>query len=387
MCFNTQPPEGGCIPARSPAQSCRSFNTQPPEGGCLVDSFILLANCLFQHTAARRRLLAFQSAQTLVYSVSTHSRPKAAAYVRSPHKSQLHVSTHSRPKADAAMVGNFSYPLTVSTHSRPKADAHAPPYRPSFCCTFQHTAARRRLHCYYSPIATKHRFQHTAARRRLLQILPRQHQSACFNTQPPEGGCAKSRSIFFPLFVSTHSRPKAAAYLPRPVRPKSSRFNTQPPEGGCVAAVAKSYFGDAVSTHSRPKAAAKTFADNGLDVAFQHTAARRRLHQPRGAASHGGGFNTQPPEGGCGLARIATHYPYCFNTQPPEGGCPPRHEPLSGLAVSTHSRPKAAAINASGNKATEIVSTHSRPKAAARALPVEEQGNYVSTHSRPKAAA
>ena len=32
--------------------------------------------------------------------------------------------------------------------------------------------------------------------------------------------------------------------------------------------------------------------------------------------------------------------------------------------VSTHSRPKAAVVNKSGDTATEIVSTHSRPKAA-----------------------
>ena len=169
MCFNTQPPEGGCIPARSPAQSCRSFNTQPPEGGCLVDSFILLANCLFQHTAARRRLLAFQSAQTLVYSVSTHSRPKAAAtppkYFLSDRahgfntqppeggclcaqpaqitaacfntqppeggcpcttlspQLLLHVSTHSRPKAAALLLFAHRNKTQVSTHSRPKAAA------------------------------------------------------------------------------------------------------------------------------------------------------------------------------------------------------------------------------------------------------------------------
>ena len=32
--FNTQPPEGGCPPARIAPVSIISFNTQPPEGGC-----------------------------------------------------------------------------------------------------------------------------------------------------------------------------------------------------------------------------------------------------------------------------------------------------------------------------------------------------------------
>ena len=36
---------------------------------------------------------------------------------------------------------------------------------------------------------------------------------------------------------------------------------------------------------------------------------------------------------------------WCFNTQPPEGGCRPLVEHLEQSRVSTHSRPKAAAIN------------------------------------------
>ena len=54
--------------------------------------------------------------------------------------------------------------------------------------------------------------------------------------------------------------------------------------------------------------------------AFQHTAARRRLATDGTAIFILDGFNTQPPEGGCG-----------FNALP------------NGFAkVSTHSRPKAA---------------------------------------------
>ena len=32
--FNTQPPEGGCLPDRPCPRSLWGFNTQPPEGGC-----------------------------------------------------------------------------------------------------------------------------------------------------------------------------------------------------------------------------------------------------------------------------------------------------------------------------------------------------------------
>ena len=57
-----------------------SFNTQPPEGGCLP-----LAPDL-----------------TLIVGVSTHSRPKAAAVRVSWITKDDAVSTHSRPKAAAA---------------------------------------------------------------------------------------------------------------------------------------------------------------------------------------------------------------------------------------------------------------------------------------------
>ena len=76
-----------------------------------------------------------------------------------------------------------------------------------------------------------------------------------FNTQPPEGGW-RVRTFQFvqPVFVSTHSRPKAAGF-------------------------AFGLFGERrdVSTHSRPKAAGPfvKLASDGLN-----------------------GFNTQPPEGG-----------------------------------------------------------------------------------------
>ena len=54
----------------------------------------------------------------------------------------------------------------------------------------------------------------------------------------------------------------------------------------------------------------------------------------------------------------------CFNTQPPKGGWTGGIPPLIGVAVSTHSRLKAAGRYLSGFCPTWGVSTHSRLKAA-----------------------
>ena len=151
----------------APPRAIRCFNTQPPEGGCLGCGQV--------------------GARTVV---STHSRPKAAAPPARYRQPARLVSTHSRPKAAAGKTKYAVGKLQVSTHSRPKAAAGA-------------RSRRGRLKC-------------------------------CFNTQPPEGGCA-------PQKVPTHQR-------------------------------------EGVSTHSRPKAAAYSRGQvHSVISLFQHTAARRRL--------------------------------------------------------------------------------------------------------------
>ena len=100
----------------------------------------------FQHTAARRRLQELADWYNKDLSVSTHSRPKAAALVglqvlnrllkfqhtaaRRRLRNQcgldiigMWVSTHSRPKAAAEKVFASNAKQGVSTHSRPKAAA------------------------------------------------------------------------------------------------------------------------------------------------------------------------------------------------------------------------------------------------------------------------
>ena len=97
----------------------------------------------------------------------------------------------------------------------------------------------------------------------------------------------------------------------------------------------------------------------------------------------------------------------CFNTQPPEGGWVVIDGRMSIYEVSTHSRPKAAAVQNQYALVELIVSTHSRPKAAvnqggfsgvyfvfqhtaARRRLIRRlaanPAHLVSTHSRPKAA-
>ena len=121
-------------------------------------------------------------------------------------------------------------------------------------------------------------------------------------------------------------------------------FNTQPPEGGCVY-IFKQNRSYPMFQHT---AARRRLHDIGYKVKnrveFQHTAARRRLH-----------LDTK---------FVINLYP-CFNTQPPEGGCDTLCYARLSIVVSTHSRPKAAAGCSQFIEALCLVSTHSRPKAAA----------------------
>ena len=168
---------------------------------------------VFQHTAARRRLIAYCCSPPANDAVSTHSRPKAAEAINPNIPAKLlmfqHtaarrrligqageiklpeiVSTHSRPKAaEICDVKNTEY-LSVSTHSRPKAAEFGVKGLQNYGLLFQHTAARRRLTVTHAQdfvthaVSTHSRpkaaegvafvvylgrqlFQHTAARRRL----------------------------------------------------------------------------------------------------------------------------------------------------------------------------------------------------------------------------
>ena len=186
--FNTQPPEGGWRASCAGAGNQYRFNTQPPEGGWLFAHFTRVATMVsthsrpkaaggddadfskrpdkFQHTAARRRLVAELIIAKNRDGVSTHSRPKAAGKLFLAFAQCFIVSTHSRPKAAGVSSCCFLSLLDVSTHSRPKAAGHCPSSagQPA---VFQHTAARRRLGNKPLAFLLDIAFQHTAARRRL----------------------------------------------------------------------------------------------------------------------------------------------------------------------------------------------------------------------------
>ena len=147
----------------------------------------------------------------------------------------------------------------------------------------------------------------------------------CFNTQPPEGGWVTSPTFAVSAKVSTHSRPKAAGqschqcayrrqFQHTAARRRLGTKRRQPRHEQLV------------STHSRPKAAGEssktaprrrtfqhTAARRRLDIffifrftsaMFQHTAARRRLALLARVRWQKPSFNTQPPEGGWGGQNI-----------------------------------------------------------------------------------
>ena len=148
-------------------------------------------NSLFQHTAARRRLV-YRDENAINQIKRFNTQPPEGGWRQSRRllQARFSVSTHSRPKAAGSKFKNGAPVFNVSTHSRPKA----------------------------------------AGNLEYLFVLQKQR----FNTQPPEGGWKTSKGItmsfalfqhtaarrrlvleknekdFFYITVSTHSRPKAA---------------------------------------------------------------------------------------------------------------------------------------------------------------------------------
>ena len=145
-------------------------------------------------------------------------------------------------------------------------------------------------------------FQHTAARRRLRAL----HIGSDFIAR-----------------VSTHSRTKAAASR-RPVEADElDCFNTQPHEGGCQLIKKPLSKPCRVSTHSRAEAAAaRVLCHFFALILFQHTAARRRLHERCSDFDYVLEVSTHSRAKAAALLRCFNFRLYgCFNTQPREGGC------------------------------------------------------------------
>ena len=263
--FNTQPPASRPRPAQT------RFNTQPTH-----PAHVFLIQ--FQHTAARRRLGGW-----LVIVIVGFRFQHTAARRRLEINQFKHLSIN----------------------------------------TFQHTAARRRLARMNSARKSGRLFQHTAARRRLASVpagawlvKPFQHTAA----RRRLGGGMGVAAIF--IFVSTHSRPKAAGVSSSSPTAAASGFNTQPPEGGWAGAT-QSRRHRLVSTHSRPKAAGIAICGGSSCLSeFQHTAARRRLLFASGFLLVRLPVSTHSrPKAAAVCQRFFIGEATCFNTQPPEGGC------------------------------------------------------------------
>ena len=299
-CFNTQPPEGGCRLWPAPGLLAAGFNTQPPEGGCLaLRSLAGMAvvsthsrpkaaakptpperrGHMFQHTAARRRLLGQAGSLSKIRTFQhTAARRRLRGLGRKERAMKL-VSTHSRPKAAAppslppcSNRGGFNTQPPEGGCPRAAPRRHVLP-------EFQHTAARRRLLRLGRPICRPRLFQHTAARRRLRTLY----------------------QLFEAIaVVSTHSRPKAAAPILRPTV-RNDQFQHTAARRRLLAPFRLRLEPSPVSTHSRPKAAA---------------IAKRRCNPQAAVSTH-----SRPKAAAPSKARRARRC-RCFNTQPPEGGCP-----------------------------------------------------------------
>ena len=233
-----------------------------------------------------------------------------------------------------------------------------------------------------------------------------------FNTQPPEGGCARR----------LRSAPRAAGFQHTATR----RWLRSSSRSHLVFGI--------VSTHSHPKVAAPAALYCRTPHApFQHTATRRWL---QGGFLHVSQFflrfNTQPPEGGCACSAANSRLSWSFQHTAtrrwlPAGGVPAhigahvsthshpkvaavlQRQPVLEQVVSTHSHPKVAATCTTFSispakfqhtatrrwlrdgdavcRCRQPVSTHSHPKVAAANIGVRFESKYVSTHSHPKVAA
>ena len=79
MCFNTQPPEGGCLHFTPQPVGKLSFNTQPPEGGCVIFCVWVSNTKCFNTQPPEGGCLFSACWRFQHHPVSTHSHPKVAA--------------------------------------------------------------------------------------------------------------------------------------------------------------------------------------------------------------------------------------------------------------------------------------------------------------------
>ena len=144
----------------------------------------------------------------------------------------------------------------VSTHSRPKAAAYFL-VKNATLEKFQHTAARRRLRLAIDEHFGKLKmFQHTAARRRLHRAKQKPRLDDCFNTQPPEGGCNANNSGLQYSSKFQHTAARRRLRATNETSTLSAKFQHTAARRRLHELSSHWQRFIIVSTHSRPKAAA-----------------------------------------------------------------------------------------------------------------------------------
>ena len=299
---------------------------------------------MFQHTAARRRLVGYKLLTGLGQKVSTHSRPKAAGFDKFNGIPLPFVSTHSRPKA--AGLSRLIFPTFLMRFNTQPPEGGWESERVDFTVNggFQHTAARRRLVHESLFLVYCDLFQHTAARRRL--------------------GLKKVSDSPLGL-VSTHSRPKAAGNGSPASLVRATLFqHTAARRRLAGVSVCSGSFLPFQHTAARRRLEVH---NDYIFMArrFQHTAARRRLGLWQAVFYCVSRFQHTAARRRLALGGDLTGLPQCFNTQPPEGGW--------DVAI------------AAGEIGKQFQHTAARRRLGQQGRIIVFSG-FVSTHSRPKAA-
>ena len=145
---------------------------------------------MFQHTAARRRLVREWYDHSFRFIVSTHSRPKAAGAL-GQRANQFGFGFNTQPPEGGWLkIMHFLLKLRVSTHSRPKAAGSA----------IRLTKSRFAVSTHSRPKAAGG-FRYGAPNGKHVSTHSRPKAAGCDPIQPLKDG-----------IVSTHSRPKAAGF-------------------------------------------------------------------------------------------------------------------------------------------------------------------------------
>ena len=231
VCFNTQPPEGGWTVPKKGGGLLQGFNTQPPEGGWARAYLQQIADTLFQHTAARRRLARRVGRDPLfIWFQHTAARRR----------------------------------LVSRQYSQPRQQR------------FQHTAARRRLEIIGCAVCLFGRFNTQPPEGGWPMGIERVPFVQGFNTQPPEGGWMP-KAISKAVSQGFNTQPPEGGWVGLSASELNRLEFQHTAARRRLAGDANSATKSIVSTHSRPKAAGTDCFGLVFLTQFQHTAARRRL--------------------------------------------------------------------------------------------------------------